>query len=516
MNDLEFGELLEDSTWQDAMDWASGLGDGWRLPTKEELEAICHSDRHDEYATNGYFWSSSSYVYGTSYAWYVGFGSGSVSEGGKAGTNNARCVRLGPKNSDKVFDSTEASDYCTDDSHEAILSGFGRKTYPYCRKCQKEKAPDYKGEVKFAHRCAKCGGSRVAAGELDEWESAPWNVTLSGLGNALLDYLDELDEESKHTWDVPKMREAIVAIWADTQLSEDAKWDKLEAYPGFLRFMEEHFGDEWKQPTQAVIAAETHKHVAEDQQAGHYTVPELDLLNTSDEDLRKVLTEALTHLSDWGCPAEEAVNIISAIGDEHLSDLPTDELHNVYRLLSMMCDAAKYADREEEFSDSWVAPQASHKIAKLLLAFVQQKDPIERKIASVASKDYQSKIKKKIVLDTDVVYTADVAETPAQKTAGLEVFSSLEDKQGLLFPFDPPDHVTFHMGSVRFPIDIIFLTEDHFGLRVAKIVHNAQPGVGDFWSSQDTHFVLEIPGGSCHTNGIEVGSRAVISEVAHG
>ena len=170
VNDLEFGKLLEDSTWQDALDWAASLGDGWRLPTKEELEAICHSDRKDEYATNGYFWSSSSYVYDTNDAWYVHFYNGYVDYDYKTGTCNARCVRLGPKNSDKVFDATEESD--TDASSdlcnckEQTKKKFRQSMFDWVEKCMKCDKPtgNYQKDPPPVElqlrgcRCAKCGG----------------------------------------------------------------------------------------------------------------------------------------------------------------------------------------------------------------------------------------------------------------------------------------------------------------------------------------------------------------------
>ncbi len=152
--------------------------------------------------------------------------------------------------------------------------------------------------------------------------------------------------------------------------------------------------------------------------------------------------------------------------------------------------------------------QEDKKAAKL--AAVQ--DPVEEHIRSVAKEEYTSKLKKKVKFDNDVVYKVDIAESPAQKAAGLEIFEALPPGFGLLFPFEKPDHVTFHMGKVRFPIDILFLMQDDRSLRVAKIIHNALPGTLDLWSYPHTACVLELPGGTCLKDKIEVNSYCQVCE----
>jgi uncharacterized membrane protein (UPF0127 family) len=148
-------------------------------------------------------------------------------------------------------------------------------------------------------------------------------------------------------------------------------------------------------------------------------------------------------------------------------------------------------------------------IKKSHVAFV---DPVEEHLARVALAEYTSEVKKKVKFNNDVVFTVDVAKTPAQKAAGLEVFNELPENRGLLFPFDKPDHATFHMGRVKFPIDILFFMQDDLGFRVAKIVHSANPGDLDLWSHPRTDCVLEIPGGSCEQHDIKIDSYCKISD----
>ena len=109
-----------------------------------------------------------------------------------------------------------------------------------------------------------------------------------------------------------------------------------------------------------------------------------------------------------------------------------------------------------------------------------------------------------------VTFKSCIAFSAMEKAKGLEILSSLEDSQGMLFPFEESNHVTFHMGSVSFPIDILFLTDTALGLKVAKIVHNALPGTTDIWSCGNTSHVLEVPGGSCKKYDIKLNDLCFI------
>lgn len=106
----------------------------------------------------------------------------------------------------------------------------------------------------------------------------------------------------------------------------------------------------------------------------------------------------------------------------------------------------------------------------------------------------------------DAEFILHIASTQEEKARGLEVFSSIEKNEGMIFPFDHPQHVTFHMGSVKFPIDIIFLMDTPIGLKVAKIVHNVQPGAEDRWSCNDVAAVVEVRGTLCKEHNIKIGN----------
>lgn len=89
-------------------------------------------------------------------------------------------------------------------------------------------------------------------------------------------------------------------------------------------------------------------------------------------------------------------------------------------------------------------------------------------------------------------YVCRVARTAHEHARGLQGTATLAPDEGLLFVFEPPRATTFHMGSVSYPIDIVFIDPAD---RVAKVVHNAQPGTRERWSVPYCGAVLEVAGG---------------------
>ena len=98
-------------------------------------------------------------------------------------------------------------------------------------------------------------------------------------------------------------------------------------------------------------------------------------------------------------------------------------------------------------------------------------------------------------------FVCEVAGTPTEKSVGLQHHSSLGDDEGMYFPFTPPQRVMFHMGTVGFPIDIVFCKKG----RVVRIVANVQPGSRERWDAR-CDSVLELRGGWCAEHGVRVGS----------
>jgi len=92
-----------DKTWEEALAYCesltySGYSD-WRLPDKNELSSLVNYGKYHPAASDfpdmpsEYFWSSSTYIYGTNLAWLVDFDGGYVSSYNKTNSYYVRCVR---------------------------------------------------------------------------------------------------------------------------------------------------------------------------------------------------------------------------------------------------------------------------------------------------------------------------------------------------------------------------------------------------------------------------------------
>lgn len=94
---------------------------------------------------------------------------------------------------------------------------------------------------------------------------------------------------------------------------------------------------------------------------------------------------------------------------------------------------------------------------------------------------------------------AELAVERDEQIIGLQKYAQLPSDLGMLFPYEPPQEVTFHMGRVRFPIDVIFI--DRSG-RVAAIEEDCQPGYDSYWRHGVVASVLEVNGGWCRQNNV--------------
>jgi hypothetical protein len=68
-------DLVGEKTWKEAKTACENLGDGWRLPTKDELYWI-YNKKYEigGFNVNNFYWSSTEGGY--NFAWGVGFGNG--------------------------------------------------------------------------------------------------------------------------------------------------------------------------------------------------------------------------------------------------------------------------------------------------------------------------------------------------------------------------------------------------------------------------------------------------------
>ncbi len=97
-----------------------------------------------------------------------------------------------------------------------------------------------------------------------------------------------------------------------------------------------------------------------------------------------------------------------------------------------------------------------------------------------------------------------LCDTDQSRARGLQGFRPLQPKEAALFMFERPEPVTFWMGSVTFPIDIIFVSSHGY---VVEVSAHCQPGSHKFYGSGvPVKWVVETAEGS----GIMVGDRVVI------
>lgn len=101
------------------------------------------------------------------------------------------------------------------------------------------------------------------------------------------------------------------------------------------------------------------------------------------------------------------------------------------------------------------------------------------------------------------VVGCEIAYEEREQQIGLQKHSSLPQDGGMLFPYNPPQTVMFHMGSVQFPIDVIFINGSGV---ITDIQHNRSPGTDERWGSKGrVAGVLEVNGGFCRSRGIVPG-----------
>jgi len=114
---------------------------------------------------------------------------------------------------------------------------------------------------------------------------------------------------------------------------------------------------------------------------------------------------------------------------------------------------------------------------------------------------------KKVILaaiywvDKPISVACKVANTFEEKKTGLQNTPSLKVNEGMYFPYNPTADVTFHQGSVEYPLDILFIRNDE----VVAIEPLTEPGSKDTWSCPCCDGVLEVSGGFCKGHGVSVG-----------
>jgi hypothetical protein len=102
------------------------------------------------------------------------------------------------------------------------------------------------------------------------------------------------------------------------------------------------------------------------------------------------------------------------------------------------------------------------------------------------------------------LFTVEVAATPEQQEHGLMFYRSLGADQGMIFPYDPPQDVSFWMRNTLIPLDMIFIRADG---TIARIAHAKALDETPVPAGEPVAAVLEIRAGRAAELGIREGDR---------
>jgi len=102
-------------------------------------------------------------------------------------------------------------------------------------------------------------------------------------------------------------------------------------------------------------------------------------------------------------------------------------------------------------------------------------------------------------------FVVEVARSAQEQETGLMNRPSLGPDRGMIFPYDPPQPVSFWMKDTLIPLDMIFIRPDG---SIAKIAANTVPlSLEPVPAAEPIAAVLEIPGGRTAELGISAGDR---------
>ena len=90
----------DEMNWEEAMEYAKTLGEGWRVPSIKELLTLVDYEKFSpaikddiNFMDSSFYWSSTTYAYRSHNAWSVYFYDGYVHHGNKTNSFYVRCVR---------------------------------------------------------------------------------------------------------------------------------------------------------------------------------------------------------------------------------------------------------------------------------------------------------------------------------------------------------------------------------------------------------------------------------------
>lgn len=106
------------------------------------------------------------------------------------------------------------------------------------------------------------------------------------------------------------------------------------------------------------------------------------------------------------------------------------------------------------------------------------------------------------------IFSVEVAATNEERSKGLMFRRELGVREGMLFLFPKPGHLSFWMKNTLIPLDIVFVSSDW---RVVGVVANAVPLTEDSRMVEgESQYVLEFAGGTAERVGIVAGGKVAV------
>ena len=107
---------------------------------------------------------------------------------------------------------------------------------------------------------------------------------------------------------------------------------------------------------------------------------------------------------------------------------------------------------------------------------------------------------------------AEAADTPQKQESGLMNRTGLGPNAGMLFLLPHAERQSIWMKNMRFPIDIVFITED---LRVLQVYESVPPCAAEqcpvYVSDAPASYVLEVNAGFCARHDIISGAPVILT-----
>ena len=115
-----------------------------------------------------------------------------------------------------------------------------------------------------------------------------------------------------------------------------------------------------------------------------------------------------------------------------------------------------------------------------------------------------SYLKDRVVQVNGKELQAEVADSAAERITGLSGRKCIGENQAMLFVFEQPGQKGIWMKDMKFPIDIIWLDENH---KVVKVQSNVSPDTypAQFSNEEAAKYVLELKAGQADKLGIRTG-----------